>query len=48
MTNYFHPNSPEINPETEPGCGYMQEMLNGLADGTAGGITKWYAERHVE
>lgn len=48
MANFFHPNHPEINPDTEPGCGYMQEMLNGLADGTAGGITKWYAERHVE
>lgn len=48
MTNIFHPNHSEINPDTEPGCGYMQEMLNGLADGTAGGITKWYAERHVE
>ncbi|MBC8138693.1 MAG: hypothetical protein H8F28_22665 [Fibrella sp.] len=47
MTNIFHP-KPEINPDTEPGCGYMQEMLSGLADGTAGGITKWYAERHVE
>ncbi len=47
MTNIFHPNSSEINPDTEPGCAYMQEMLNGLADGTATGITKWYAERHV-
>ena len=34
--------------EIEPGCGYMQHMLNGLADGTASGITRWYAQRHVE
>ena len=47
MTNIFHPNATEINPDTEPGCGYMQQMLNGLADGTASGITRWYAERHV-
>lgn len=46
MKNMFHPNQ-GINPETEPGCGYMQEMLNGLADGTVTGITRWYAERHV-
>ena len=48
--NFFPTNTrvEEIDPhDTEPGCGFMQEMLNGLADGTATGITKWYAERHV-
>ena len=49
MANFFHPNTPaNIDPDdTEPGCGFMGEMLSGLADGSAGGITKWYAERHV-
>jgi len=48
--NFFHKNisAENVDPlDTEPGCGFMQEMLNGLADGTATGITKWYAERHV-
>lgn len=48
--NFFHKNgaTENIDPhDTEPGCGFMREMLNGLSDGTATGITKWYAERHV-
>ncbi|MBC8142217.1 MAG: hypothetical protein H7Y38_12335 [Armatimonadetes bacterium] len=49
--NFFHKNgdATNIDPlDIEPGCAFMQEMLNGLSDGTATGITKWYAERHVE
>ncbi len=45
--NILHPNAHDINPDTEPGCGFMRGMLNGLADGTAAGMTRWYAERHV-
>lgn len=49
--NFFHKNSDTGNTDpfdADPGCGFMQEMLNALADGTATGITKWYAERHVD
>lgn len=42
----FHPHA-DINQETEPGCDFMREMLSGLADGTAHGMTRWYAETHV-
>ena len=48
MTNLFHSKVETIDPDhTESGRGFMQQMLSGLADGTATGITKWYAERYV-
>ena len=38
---------PTESDHVEHGCGFMREMLSSLADGTAKGIVRWYAEQHV-
>jgi len=44
----FHSSPPSADSQrVEHGCGFMHEMLNSLADESAHGIVRWYAEQHV-